>query len=98
MKQIRMIEHKLAELTIKKYRLFQNFKLDLTDDKGNPLDTVILAGINGSGKTTILDFISETLSSEDKKDKSKIVGWSSKSLDLGVSDLVSSLYFFDSKI
>jgi predicted ATP-binding protein involved in virulence len=73
MKPIRMIEHKLAELTIKKYKLFQNFKLDLTDDKGNPLDTVILAGINGSGKTTILDFISETLSSEDKKDKSNIV-------------------------
>ena len=33
MKTIRMIKHKLAELTIKKYRLFQNFKLDLTDNK-----------------------------------------------------------------
>jgi predicted ATP-binding protein involved in virulence len=48
---------KLKNLYIKNYRVLKNFKIDFCDDDKNPLPMIILAGTNGTGKTTILESI-----------------------------------------
>ena len=50
MKRIRKIE-------FINHPILNNLKLDFCDNDGNPLDTIILAGENGTGKTTILSEI-----------------------------------------
>jgi len=44
---------KIRKLHIKNYKLFDNLELDFTDENGHTLDTIVLAGVNGSGKTRI---------------------------------------------
>jgi len=39
-------------------------ELDFTDLEGNTLDTVVLAGVNGCGKTSILDLLEAIFSVE----------------------------------
>jgi predicted ATP-binding protein involved in virulence len=41
---------KLKNIHIQSYKKFENFDIDLTDNHGNPLPIIIIAGINGSGK------------------------------------------------
>ena len=50
MKRIRKIE-------FINHPILNNLKLDFCDNDGNPLDTIIFAGENGTGKTTILSEI-----------------------------------------
>ncbi len=49
----------IKTLKIKNYKLFKNFEISFLDNENNPLSLIVLAGINGSGKTTILDYINE---------------------------------------
>ncbi len=53
---------KIREIHIKDYKIFKDFKIDFTDN-GKPLDIVVLAGINGSGKSSLLGFIDKPKSS-----------------------------------
>lgn len=55
---------KIRKITIKNYKIFDNLELDFTDSNGNTLDTVVLAGINGSGKTSILQLLQKIFSKE----------------------------------
>ena len=48
---------KIRKLHIKNYKVFNDLELDFTDANGKTLDTIVLAGINGCGKTTILEII-----------------------------------------
>jgi len=48
---------KLKEVIIEKYKLFQNFKINFIDSQNNPLPLIIIAGVNGTGKTTLLEYI-----------------------------------------
>jgi len=48
---------KLRKLHIDNYKMFKNFDISFVDKKMRPLPIIILAGINSSGKTTILEFI-----------------------------------------
>ncbi|MEA3490540.1 MAG: ATP-binding protein [Campylobacterota bacterium] len=48
---------KLQDLHIVEYKLFQDFKISFSDKNSNPLPLIIIAGVNGTGKTTILEFI-----------------------------------------
>lgn len=48
---------KIRKLKIKNYKVFDDVEFDFTDKDGNTLDTVVLAGVNGTGKTTVLEFI-----------------------------------------
>lgn len=41
-----------------KHKVLGDLRLDFSDDKGSIFDTIVFAGENGSGKTTILDAIS----------------------------------------
>ena len=48
---------KIRKLHIKNYKVFDNLELDFTDANGDTLDKIVLAGVNGCGKTTILEII-----------------------------------------
>jgi len=48
---------KIRELYIESYKMFRDFKIDFVDSEEKPLDIVVLAGVNGSGKSAILDLI-----------------------------------------
>ncbi|OQY55071.1 MAG: hypothetical protein DRR08_03075 [Candidatus Parabeggiatoa sp. nov. 2] len=53
---------KLRKINLKNYKLFDNLELDFTDENGQTLDTIVLAGVNGSGKTSILELLKEVFS------------------------------------
>ena len=48
---------KLKELSIDDYKIFKNFKISFCGKRDNPLPVILLVGVNGSGKTTILESI-----------------------------------------
>jgi len=52
---------KIRKLQLTGYKVFDELELDFTDLEGNTLDTVVLAGVNGSGKTSILDLFYKML-------------------------------------
>ncbi|MEM7532487.1 MAG: AAA family ATPase, partial [Chloroflexota bacterium] len=50
----------ITELRIKNYRQFQNIHLDFCDpETGKPLDKICFIGANGTGKSTLLDLLSQ---------------------------------------
>ena len=50
---------KLRSLHIENYKMFKDFDISFVDENDKALPIVVLAGVNGSGKTTILEFISQ---------------------------------------
>lgn len=50
----------ISNLKIKSYKKFDNFEINFKDKNGNALPLVVLAGINGSGKTSIMDLIDKS--------------------------------------
>ena len=50
---------KIKELFINNYKMFENFKINFTDEKDKVLPLIVIAGINGSGKTSLLELISD---------------------------------------
>ncbi|MEQ8975977.1 MAG: AAA family ATPase [Coleofasciculus sp. C1-SOL-03] len=53
---------KISKIIIKGFQQFNNFQLDLVNPKtGKPLDKICFIGTNGTGKTTILDKIINSL-------------------------------------
>ena len=48
---------KIRKLHIKNYKVFNDLQLDFTDTNGNTLDKIVLAGVNGCWKTTVLEII-----------------------------------------
>jgi predicted ATP-binding protein involved in virulence len=48
---------KIRKLKIKNYKIFDDVEFDFTDAEGKALNTVVLAGVNGCGKTTVLEII-----------------------------------------
>lgn len=51
----------ITKLKWKNHSVLGNLKLDFTNASGNPYNTIILAGENGTGKTTILETLSAFL-------------------------------------
>lgn len=52
---------KIEKIQIDDYKIFKNFNISFLDDTDKPLDLVVLAGINGSGKTSLFEFIQNKL-------------------------------------
>ena len=53
-----MLTNKLKDIYIKKFKILKDFKINFTDKKVDiPLPIVVIAGINGTGKTTLLEYI-----------------------------------------
>ncbi len=52
---------KIRKLHLKNYKVFDDLELDFTDENGETLNEIVIAGVNGSGKTTVLEFIRDTL-------------------------------------
>jgi predicted ATP-binding protein involved in virulence len=51
------LKMKIRKLKIKNYKIFDDVEFDFTDRDGKTLDMVVLAGVNGCGKTTLLELI-----------------------------------------
>lgn len=48
---------KLKKLYVKNYKVLKDFEINFCDENENPLPIIVLAGVNGSGKTAILESI-----------------------------------------
>lgn len=48
---------KLKKISFENNKIFGNLEIDFTDSEGKVVDTIILAGENGCGKTTLLNYI-----------------------------------------
>jgi len=48
---------KIRKLQVKNYKMFGDLTLDFTDSDGNSSDVIVIAGINGTGKTSILQLL-----------------------------------------
>ena len=66
---------KIRKLKIKNYKIFEDVEFDFTDVEGNTLDTIVLAGVNGCGKTTVLEIIRTYFNHDfsDEFDNSEII-------------------------
>jgi len=51
---------KLRKLHIEDYKMFKDFDISFVDENDKPLDIVVLAGVNGTGKTTLLECLMNT--------------------------------------
>jgi predicted ATP-binding protein involved in virulence len=58
---------KIRKLHIKNYKVFDDIELDFTDANGKTLDKIVLAGVNGCGKTTVLELIKKMYNVERRK-------------------------------
>jgi len=52
---------KIEKLSFSGHPILGDMELDFTGPEGKPLDTIVLAGVNGSGKTTMLELIREIM-------------------------------------
>lgn len=50
---------RIRKITLENHPILGNLHLDFTDENGESVDTIILAGENGTGKTSILDLLFE---------------------------------------
>ena len=50
---------KIKRVKLENHPILKNLELDFTDENGKPINTIILAGENGTGKTSILEIIYE---------------------------------------
>ncbi len=77
---------------IKEWRIFNDFEIDFCDRNGNPLNLVVLAGVNGTGKSTVLEalyFYSHN------KEKSKLFSVDEYKTSNGTS--IENLFFLNPK-
>jgi len=52
---------KITKLHLKYFKVFNDLELDFIGKDGQPLDQIVLAGLNGTGKTTILEVMKGVL-------------------------------------
>ncbi len=50
---------KLRKLHIEDYKMFKDFDISFVDENDKALPIVVLAGVNGSGKTSLLKFMKD---------------------------------------
>ena len=50
---------KLHSIKINNYKVFNDFKIDFLDEKQKPFPLIVIVGKNGTGKTTLFDYIYE---------------------------------------
>ena len=70
----------ISHIYIKNYKVLKDINLDFTY-KGKVLNIIILAGVNGSGKTSILEFINSLYQITYKKDKDSFVEINNKHIN-----------------
>jgi len=58
----------IKKVYINKYKIFKDFTLNLENKKGEISPVIVLVGVNGSGKSTILEFIKNFYEITNKKD------------------------------
>ncbi len=69
---------KIEKIKITNYKVLQNFEIDFCDNEGEILDIIVIAGINGSGKTTILELIQDSFNSKFRFNNNDFINFSMK--------------------
>lgn len=89
---------KIRKLKIKNYKIFDDVEFDFTDAEGNTLDTIVLAGVNGCGKTTVLEIIAEVLTSiKSPKSTHRIGSYLSSEIELSSAEADDNLFMQGNK-
>jgi len=57
---------KLKKVNFNNHEIFNNLEINFCDINGEPLDTIVLIGENGVGKTTLLRDVFDSLQTEDR--------------------------------
>ena len=55
---------KIKKIAIKKFKIFDDICFDFTNKENEINDIIVLAGINGTGKTTLLNIIYDLFNNE----------------------------------
>ncbi|NOQ35417.1 MAG: AAA family ATPase, partial [Methylococcaceae bacterium] len=89
----------LTHLFIENYKMFSNLNLSFTNKEGKPLPVIILAGINGSGKTSLLEYIDKfiTQTNVENKDYLEVSGEFKSNLSAFINKKNSQKIFKSSK-
>lgn len=66
--------NRISTIEFHEHPIFGNRKIDFTLPNGQPADTIILAGENGSGKTQLLEFLYKSLLTSSMPNISSITG------------------------
>ena len=56
---------KIEEIYIEKYKMFNQFTLNLCNEEGQALPIIVIAGKNGTGKTSLIEYLSEYSANSD---------------------------------
>lgn len=86
---------KIRKLHLKNYKVFDDLELDFTDENGETLNEIVIAGVNGSGKTTVLEFIRDTLTKKPNDNEDSYALYSFPDADMAY---VFSHFMNDNKI
>ncbi len=72
---------KIRKLQVKNYKMFGDLTSDFTDSDGNSSDVIVIAGINGTGKTSILQLLRRIFSESSNifKVKEPLMGFEAES-------------------
>ena len=66
--------YKIREIRFKNHPILKNLILNFCDSTGHAVDTVIIAGENGTGKSTIINFLYVLFSGNVKNEAEVILG------------------------
>ena len=98
---------KIRKLHIEKYKVFDDATFDFIDKEGKTLDTIVLAGVNGCGKTSVLELIKDILNydrlgknsieidiviSNKYREKLNTITWTDNSKEKKMLETLSQIY------
>lgn len=88
--------YKIRNIYFKNHPILNDLHLNFCDSDGNAVDTVIIAGENGTGKSTVLDFLYNIISEAQKLDQlaSKVPKFKA-AIEIEENGAIHTLEYFD---
>lgn len=83
---------KIKKILVENHYILGNMELDFTDSNGNILNTIIIAGENGTGKSTTLNLISELFNFRSHTRENEKIVYEIELLEDEIRNLLSEEY------
>jgi len=77
---------KIKSIELDNYKVLQNFKIDFTNNNDEILNLIVIAGINGTGKTTILESICDIFDADKFQNNYKFIVNDKSNRDIIIDD------------